>query len=391
MNFFYFFIFLLLFRFNSDSIFITRLMDVLVVSVLLYPVFQGRVRFYTNSIYIFISVCFCMSISLAVGAGVRDNYAGASINTYFEFFRPVLYFLLLSYFISEYKLSNVRGLLNLFKLYILVQSLMMFLQKLFPVFFQGAGFSALYDMSKISINLGRVVGLSGNPNTLAMCLSLVFLFLISRLIFMRKYCDAFWLICINSFLIYLSTSRGVFGILLLIYACTLIFIFPKKYSISAIVFSIVLLPAMLSLAASNLYYNELIVNFIDLSFIEIPSVYNRVQNYQDMISLMEGGYLLSGGPLKNLVRVGDNIFIFIFFQWGILGVLVQIIPFFVVVISSYLSMKKIESAYAVFSGGVLLFACGFLYETFYNLIYMPLYILFVAVFIKEKRQWKSFM
>jgi hypothetical protein len=129
---------------------------------------------------------------------------------------------------------------------------------------------------------------------------------------------------------------------------------------------------------SNPYLNELFVNLINLDFYKIPSFYSRIEHYSMMISEVKDAPIMSYGPNKSLSNVGDNIYLFIFFQWGGAGLILQVLPFLMLLFVSF--KEKSEQGIRLFLSSLLILLCGAAYETLYNLIYMPIYLYFIADF-----------
>jgi hypothetical protein len=329
-----------------------------------------------------------MFLSLMKGSSV----SGFNARNYFELIRPIYYFLLVTVFMSLISKVEEKQPINgskynvntILKFYLLAQVVLAAFQKLQPTSFLNKIIGVFYSTDKVSEGVGRVVGLSGNPNTLAVCISLVALYFLSRALYKKDNFQAGVIAFFHLFAVILTTSRFVLLVLLVIYFIVFIF---RLSLFSRICIALVLFVSFVNIyniVMDNPYYNQLFTHLMNFDLYKIRSFSLRLEHYELLINAVKGSPLLSYGPNKELSNVGDNIFIFIFFQWGIIGAILQLLP--LVILLGMTFIDKSQRAMHVFMCTCLLFACGLVYETFYNMIYMPIYLYFVSdyLFFRKK-------
>ncbi|MCA0935177.1 O-antigen ligase family protein [Vibrio alginolyticus] len=328
-----------------------------------------------------------MYASLLQGALIGND----NPRNYFELFRPIYYFLIFSVFfhyLNSVDLNRItivkKRVAFVFFIYLTTQFAFVLYQKLYPSGFLNRAIDIFYSTDKISDGLGRVVGLSANPNTLAICLSLVMFYFISSALCKKANLRVVLLILINLFLVFLTTSRLVLLVLVMIYGVILIFKLSWRIRLLVSFLGFILSYEIYNVIMSNPYYNELFVNLSTLDFYKIPSVYNRIEHYKLILSQVYDSPLLAYGPNKSLLSVGDNIYLFIYFQWGMIGLILQALPVLAVLLFCFFQRGEIKVR-VVLSTLLIVFS-GVAYETFYNLLYMPIYLFYLSELASSQRK-----
>jgi len=293
----------------------------------------------------------------------------------FEFFRPILYFFVFAVFYS-YRLLPIEKLNKILVLYLSIQAIFIVLQIIVPGLMKSSFVSIFYSAEKVSGGLGRVTGLSGNPNTLAICLSLIYFYFVSLYVQKRNHVMISMIAAVHLMMLVATTSRGVTLIVLLLYIFIVLFYYPLIYKSIVIMVGFSVSGMVLYYISNNPYFNQLIQHALSGDIYAIPSVYKRIEHFQYLIEIMKENYFFSMGANKSLANVGDNVYIFWLSQWGVVGLICHSL-FVIWLISLHFIHRNIYS-FTLLLGTMLLVFAGVVYDTFYNMIYMPILLFFAA-------------
>lgn len=363
---------LILFRLNSSVDALNRIFDLLIMLsfIVVYFFGKGEVKA-RHAAYLFL-VFTVMFASFYTGLIEGRSLVSRDL---FEFFRPILYFFVFSVFYSNEPIPQSK-LNKILILYLCIQASFIILQIIFPGLMKSSMVSILYSAEKVSGGLGRVTGLSGNPNTLAICLSLVYFYFVSLYVKKRNHIMISVIALLHLMMLVATTSRGVTLIVLMLYALVVLFYYPIIYKAIVVGLAFSISGFILYYLTSNPYFNQLIQHIISGDIQAIPSVYKRMEHFQLLIDIMQENYLFSMGANKSLANVGDNVYIFWFSQWGAVGLLFHLI--FVIWLFSLHFIHRNIYSFTLLLGTVLLIIAGVVYDTFYNIIYMPILLFFAA-------------
>lgn len=315
----------------------------------------------------------CMALSYA--NGVFDGYSYIS-RDFFEFYRPIFNILLFvfgTYLSIHYKNSFLKIIIFV----IVIQLIFIVFQMLNPFNFIDSIVGLIYNMEKVSSHLLRFTGTYANPNTLALVVNVLFFYVFYYFYYKNNKISMLSLIFITHMIIvFLTSSRTALIICIFLYG--IIFFSNKKtyfniYTyILGITFTLVIfifLNDILFYLANFKYIYELITTS---NILEIRSIQLRLEHYESMFALIKENSLLGIGANKDLLRVGDNDYLFTLTQYGIIGFFLK----YGLYIYLYFRLNKLSKLnylseeFWIIQGTkisiVLVFFAGITLESFYN-------------------------
>ncbi|ACM92955.1 O-Antigen Polymerase family [Nautilia profundicola AmH] len=378
----YSFILFILLKPNFDSI-ADRVIDILIFLQILFFLFIMNIKKIPQKgfFWIKINLFFLLAMLFAFLNGILQNI-NYIFRDAFEFYRPIfniILFIFGMYLPKTYK--NVFLKIALFV--IIVQLVFIILQLLNPFDFIHSIVNYIYDMHKVSTGLLRVTGTYANPNTLGIVMNILFFYIFLYFLNKKKFKInlLYSIFFIHLIIVFLSSSRTSLLIALMVYIY--IFFSNKKilfnyrsFILGIIVFLIILL------------YNQEIVNIIvnfkyiyelfkleDLS--HIRSIQLRLDYYQMMFEMIKENPFFGVGAAKNILRVGDNDYLFTLAQYGIIGFVIKYGGY----IYLYYKLKKLlnftNREYIWLIEGtmisiIILFIAGLTIDSFYNYSFLTI-------------------
>jgi len=357
----------------------------------------AQVKVFQGAGLIFLGMLFTMAIQRLLGTRF-------SFRDMLEMYRPFLFFFLFSLGWYSAGRLQVKWIMRLLALFLLFQVVVGFLQLYNIGGFNSSPFNLIWSTHKVKPWQGRIVGTLGNPNEYGYVLNMLMMLFYFYLFRGRpgQLLGKSLFLLVHGFLIVFSSSRTG----LVVWAC---FSGWESYLLlrkSGALLRIVALSAVGLLALLGFIFWEQILKLLQAfwyvyqtldtlmknqSFWEIKQVKSRLVNYQLLYDMIRQSPLIGIGPQKDLIRIGDNDYLFCWAQWGILGMVLKYCLFIQIarMLRAVRSPEVQPMAEALFFAVLALFIGGLTVESFNNLKYVPMILLLAGFALSKDHQWRQ--
>ncbi len=324
-----------------------------------------------------------------------------SIRDLLEMYRPFLFFLLFSlgwYSAGRLRMKVILIFLSIFCAFEIAFGLM----QLFNV--GGVNHSPIgliWSMHKVKPWQGRIVGTLANSNEYGYVLNMLMVILFYHVFRNSKgrYLQKGIVLLLHGLLIVFSSSRtglvvwalfsGWHSYKMLKESGTTMRIVVASAFVFFVICVVVFWQQILKLLEAFWYVYQMIDTLMkNQNFWEIRQVKSRLVNYEILYNLIAANPFTGNGPQKDVIRIGDNDYLFTWAQWGLLGMVLKYTFF----IKLALVLRKVQSpevhpmAQAMAFSILALFIGALTVESFNNLKYIPMILLLSGYVLSKDYQ-----